>query len=207
MVTATLLDLRKWLEQEDVPHQEIKHASTLTLEDRARVLGVGLQSCVETILMKVVDSFTLFALSADLRMNSAAIKEQLGIHELRPAKDDEQWSMTTLVPNTMTPFGEPFMPFPLYADPSILRNTRVAFSAGTLTHSIIMRLDHYLRLAKPEIFQFASESRQSGSILKPSQGKEKIKSSQLLRTTIARKIPSVGGVAHLRYLILRNASC
>src|SRR5215208_5847604 len=131
MMTATLLDLRKWLKQEGVPYREIEHPPTMTLEERSRVLGVGLQACIETILMKVVDTFTLFALSAELEINSEHIKKQLGIHELRRAKDDEQWSMTTLIPNTMPPFGEPFNPFPLYVDPSVLKNERIAFSAGT----------------------------------------------------------------------------
>ena len=43
----------------------------------------------------------------------------------------------------MPPFGAPILPFPLYVDPSVLENQRIAFNAGSLTDSIIMTIDDY----------------------------------------------------------------
>ncbi len=57
------------------------------------------------------------------------------------------------------PFGEPILPFELLVDESIVRNERIAFNAGSLTDSIIMRVDDYLRTARPQVFRFSASSR------------------------------------------------
>ena len=44
---------------------------------------------------------------------------------------------TGLVSGDVPPFGEPVLPFPLYADESVFENPRIAFNAGSLTDSII----------------------------------------------------------------------
>jgi len=36
-----------------------------------------------------------------------------------------------------------------------LRNARIAFNAGSLTHSIIMRLSDWLAVAQPTVFAFS----------------------------------------------------
>ena len=59
-----------------------------------------------------------------------------------------------LVPGSVPPFGRPILPFELYVDESVTQNDRIAFNAGSLTDSVIMATDDYLRLAKPTIFAF-----------------------------------------------------
>jgi prolyl-tRNA editing enzyme YbaK/EbsC (Cys-tRNA(Pro) deacylase) len=59
------------------------------------------------------------------------------------------------VPGSVPPFGEPILPFELYVDESILENKRIAFNAGSLTDSIIMSVDDYMKIARPaEVFRF-----------------------------------------------------
>jgi Ala-tRNA(Pro) deacylase len=60
------------------------------------------------------------------------------------------------VPGSVPPFGRPLLPFPLYADPSVFANERIAFNAGSLTDSIVMPVGDYRRLAAPEVFEFAA---------------------------------------------------
>jgi prolyl-tRNA editing enzyme YbaK/EbsC (Cys-tRNA(Pro) deacylase) len=60
------------------------------------------------------------------------------------------------VPGSVPPFGEPILPFPLYADTSIASNEKIAFNAGSLTDSVIMQVSDYLRLAKPTQFSFTT---------------------------------------------------
>jgi prolyl-tRNA editing enzyme YbaK/EbsC (Cys-tRNA(Pro) deacylase) len=50
----------------------------------------------------------------------------------------------------------------VFVDPSILDNERIAFNAGSLTDSIIMSVDDYLRIARPTVFVFASCSSLDG---------------------------------------------
>ena len=69
---------------------------------------------------------------------------------------DELKEMTGLVPGSVPPFGKPILPFELYVDESILENDVIAFNAGSLSTSIIMRVDDYLRVAAPEVFRFST---------------------------------------------------
>ena len=53
-------------------------------------------------------------------------------------------------------FGEPILLFELYVDAGIRENDRIAFNAGSLTHSIVLSVDDYLASAQPcRVFHFA----------------------------------------------------
>ena len=81
----------------------------------------------------------LLVLPADRKLDSAAVKRHLGVKSIRFATAEELLEKTGLVPGSVPPFGEPILPFELYADASIgSRYDRVAFNAGSLTVSIIM---------------------------------------------------------------------
>ena len=56
----------------------------------------------------------------------------------------------------MPPFGEPILPFELYADMAIgTTEDKVAFNAGSLTTSIVMTAADWKSVAKPIQFAFA----------------------------------------------------
>ena len=74
---------------------------------------------------------------------------------MRFATRDELAEQTGLVPGSVPPFGEPILPFALYVDAAIKENARIAFNAGSLTDSIIMPVNEYLKISRPtHIFAF-----------------------------------------------------
>jgi Ala-tRNA(Pro) deacylase len=109
----------------------------------------------KALLVKVEDTFRLFVMSADRKLDSGALKKQFSAKKTRFATPEELLELTGLVPGSVPPFGQPILPFPLYVDPSVLENDRVAFNAGSLTDSIVMPIADYRRLASPEVFSFA----------------------------------------------------
>lgn len=133
----------------------VHHEPTRTSEDSARVRGEPLRVGGKALLVRVDDAFRLFVLSAALKFDSASAKRRFAARSIRFATADELTALTGLVPGAVPPFGEPILPFPLYVDPSVLENDRVAFNAGSLTDSIIMPLDDYRRAARPEVFPFS----------------------------------------------------
>jgi Ala-tRNA(Pro) deacylase len=151
-----LLDqIRAWLSTEGVSFREVHHEPTLTSEDSARARGEELRVGGKALLLKVDDVYRLFVLSADRKLDSAAIKRHFGARKTRFATSDELMDLTGLAPGSVPPFGKPVLPFPLYADPSVFENERIAFNAGSLTDSIVMPTGDYRRLAAPEVFAFA----------------------------------------------------
>jgi prolyl-tRNA editing enzyme YbaK/EbsC (Cys-tRNA(Pro) deacylase) len=108
-------------------------------------------------VIEVDDTFRLFVLSAHRKLDSAAIRTRFGAKKTRFATPEELMRLTGLVPGSVPPFGDPIQPFPLYADPSVFENDRVAFNAGSPTDSIVMPVEDYRRLAQPDVFPFSAE--------------------------------------------------
>jgi Ala-tRNA(Pro) deacylase len=151
-----LLDqIRDWLSSEGVPFREVHHEPTRTSEDSARARGEELRVGGKALLIKVDSVFRLFVLSADRKLDSAAIKQHFGAKKTRFATPEELAELTGLVPGSVPPFGRPILPFPVFVDPSVFANERIAFNAGSLTDSIMMSIEDYRWLASAEVFRFA----------------------------------------------------
>jgi prolyl-tRNA editing enzyme YbaK/EbsC (Cys-tRNA(Pro) deacylase) len=147
--------IRGWLEAEAIGFREVHHEPTRTSEESAHARGEELRVGGKALLVKVDDAYRLFVLSADRKLDSAAIKRHFGARKTRFATPEELADLTGLAPGSVPPFGEPLLPFPLYVDPSVFTNERIAFNAGSLTDSIVMAVGDYRRLAAPDVFEFA----------------------------------------------------
>jgi Ala-tRNA(Pro) deacylase len=150
-----LEQIRAWLTAENAQFREVHHQPTRTSEDSARARGEELRVGGKALLIKVDAAFHLFVLSADRKLDSAAIKLRFAAKKIRFATPEELAALTGLVPGSVPPFGRPILPFPLYVDPSVFQNERIAFNAGSLTDSIVMEISDYRRLAAGDIFPFA----------------------------------------------------
>ncbi|MEO0470349.1 MAG: YbaK/EbsC family protein [Bacteroidota bacterium] len=145
-----------FLDEQQITYRSLSHEPTLTSEESARVRGEALEIGGKALLLKVNKEFHLFVLSAACKLNSSAIKTYFSVKKLRFATSAELMDQTGLVPGSVPPFGRPIMNYSLYVDESIVQNERIAFNAGSLTHSVIMSVEDYLRLAQPTVFPFSS---------------------------------------------------
>lgn len=161
MTTDILEKIRTLLNTASVPFKEIHHQPTYTSEESAQARGEDLSSGAKAILMKADDSFRLFVLPANDRLDSAAIRRDLGFKKLRFATREELLELTGLVPGCVPPFGEPILPFSLYCDSGVGKgNGKVAFNAGSLTVSVVMSAEDWDKLAQPVRFSFRQNAGQ-----------------------------------------------
>jgi Ala-tRNA(Pro) deacylase len=156
-MSAGVLDrIRRLLDEQRAVYRVLDHLPTRTSEESAAARGEPLDVGAKALLLKTDDVFRLFILCADLGLDSGAIRKQLGVKKTRFATPEELLELTGLVPGSVPPFGEPVLPFELYADDQIgIRHDRVAFNAGSLTTSIILSAADWQRIAKPQRFTFA----------------------------------------------------
>ncbi|HZL58036.1 MAG TPA: YbaK/EbsC family protein [Bryobacteraceae bacterium] len=156
-MSAVLDAIRAWFHREHVSCREAHHEPTRTSEESARARGEEMRVGGKALVIKVDENFRLFVLSADRKVDSAAIKKHFNAKRTRFATPEELMRMTGLVPGAVPPFGEPLLPFPLYVDPSVFENDRVAFNAGSLTDSMVVPIEEYKRLANYESFRFSAD--------------------------------------------------
>ena len=154
MTTDVYQAIKAHLDGHSISYREVHHEPTPTSAEAAKARGEDISIGGKAILLKVNKSFKLFVLSAALKVDSPAIKQQFSAKKLRFASADELLELTGLVPGSVPPFGEPILPFELYVDRSIAENDRIAFNAGSLTDSIVMTVEDYLRAAVATVMDF-----------------------------------------------------
>ncbi len=155
MIALSVYDtIKSLLEGYGIAFRTVHHAPTRSSEESANVRGIDVALGGKAILMKVGDEFKLFVISAAKRIDSAKIKSRFSVKKIRFATAEELQQLTGLVPGSVPPFGKPILPFELYVDVSIQQNQEIAFNAGSLTDSIIMRTDDYFEVAEAEVFEF-----------------------------------------------------
>lgn len=147
--------IRRHLNELGLAYREVHHEPTVTSEDSARARVEELRIGGKALLIKTGDVFRLFVLSASRKLDSGAVKARFGVKKLRFASADELFEFTGLVPGSVPPFGRPILPFELFVDESILANEKIAFNAGSLTDSIVMRVEDYRKAAEFEVFAFS----------------------------------------------------
>jgi Ala-tRNA(Pro) deacylase len=156
MADEVLQRIRDLLARAGVDYKEIRHVPTHTSEDSARVRGESLAVGAKALLLKTDDKFRLFVLPADRQLDAKKIKQELKVKSIRFATSEELLDLTGLVPGSVPPFGNPVLPFELYGDTVIGGvEDKVAFNAGSLTLSIVMKASDWKTVANPVQFSLA----------------------------------------------------
>ncbi|MFN0137087.1 MAG: YbaK/EbsC family protein [Phycisphaerae bacterium] len=158
MATPVFESIVAWLREQNVAYRHVQHEPTLTSEESARARGEELRIGGKALLIKAGEEFRLFVLSAACKLDSDAIKSRFQVKKTRFATADELASLTGLVPGSVPPFGRPILPFELFVDDSSVANERIAFNAGSLTDSLVLRVEDYLRVAGAERMRFSAAS-------------------------------------------------
>ena len=154
--------IKTLLDQEQITFVHTTHEPTLTSEAAAMVRGDALSSGAKAIVYKVENEFYLFVFAADRKMNPKKIKAYFKAQGKKAKKSrfahrEELMEMTGLVPGSVPPFGRPILDFTLFVDPSLEKNEYISFNAGSLTNSIRMKLEDYMQLMQPIVFDFVED--------------------------------------------------
>jgi len=153
--TDTTARIRTLLDDAGVAYRYIEHGPTRTSEASAVARGEVLDVGGKSIVLKVGDTFRVCVLSAARQLNSNRVRRHFSESRARFASREELLDLTGLVPGCVPPFGPPILTLPNCLDEAFLEHARLAFNAGSLTCSIVMPLERYLELARPEVFSFS----------------------------------------------------
>src|SRR5580693_10804984 len=98
MSERVLDNIEQLLRSAGVDYRKVEHAPTATSEESAQARGEELGVGAKALLLRTDDVFRLFILSADRKLDSAAVKREFGIKRVRFATPEELLSLTGLVP-------------------------------------------------------------------------------------------------------------
>ena len=160
---SALVQIRKFLNDQDIPFREVHHIATHTSEESAIVRGESLSKGAKALLIKVNTDFWLFVIPADRRLETSLVKDYFKesiqkVKKFRFASADELEEMTGLVPGCVPPFGKPILPFDIIVDSHLFEEDEIAFNAGSLTDSIFLRTKDYRSIFGGQIANISSKT-------------------------------------------------
>ena len=125
------------LNELNITFKELTHEPVTTSADAAKARGVDLSTGAKALLVKAGDSYSVFVIPGDRKLDWKAVKRELSSKSARFATSEELMDVTGLVKGSLPPFGN-LLGLPVYVDSDVLEHDLIRFNAGSLTHSIEM---------------------------------------------------------------------
>lgn len=162
--------LRALLDAEGAVYRIIEHEAEGRTEVIAKIRGNRIEQSIKSIVLQVRISkkeniYCLANVPGDCRIDFDGVRRHFGASSAAFAKPDKAQELTGCVIGAIPPFSFSDQ-LPVLADPLIQENEEVVFNAGRLDRSILMKLDDYIRIAKPVLVKIAL--RNAGQQVSPS---------------------------------------
>jgi Ala-tRNA(Pro) deacylase len=151
--------LREVLDREGAVYRVIEHPSEGRTEVIAKIRGNRIEQSIKSIVVQVrlnrkENIYCLANVPGDCRIDFDGIKRYFNADSVAFASREKAQELTGCVIGAIPPFSFNEQ-LQVLADPFIQQNEEVVFNAGRLDRSIMMRLDDYLRIAKPQLAKIA----------------------------------------------------
>jgi Ala-tRNA(Pro) deacylase len=150
------------LDREGAVYRVIEHEPEGHTEIIAKIRGNRIEQSVKSIVVQVrlnrkENIYCLANVPGDCRIDFAGIKRHFEADSVAFASREKAQELTGCVIGSIPPFSFNDQLLVL-ADPLIQENEEVVFNAGRLDRSIFMKLEDYLRIAKPQLVKIALRS-------------------------------------------------
>jgi len=147
------------LDQEGATYRVIEHEPEGRTEMIAKIRGNRIEQSIKSIVVQVrlnrkENIYCLANVPGDCRIDFDGIKNYFNADSVAFASREKAQELTGCVIGAIPPFSFNDQ-LQVLADPLIQENEEVVFNAGRLDRSIFMKLDDYLRIAKPQLVKIA----------------------------------------------------
>jgi Ala-tRNA(Pro) deacylase len=147
------------LDQEGATYRVIEHEPEGRTEVIARIRGNRIEQSIKSIVVQIrlnrkENIYGLANVPGDCRIDFNGLKTHFDADSVAFASREKAQKLTGCVIGAIPPFSFNDE-LQILADPLIRENEEVVFNAGRLDRSIFMKLEDYIRIAKPQIAQIA----------------------------------------------------
>jgi Ala-tRNA(Pro) deacylase len=152
-----LVDL---LSREGAAFRVVEHLPEGRTEVIAQIRGNRLEQAIKSMVVQVRhgrqgNRYYLANVPGDCRVDFAAIASQLGGESAAFAPRPRAEALAGCVTGSIPPFSFN-EELEVLADPAIQQNEEVVFNAGRLDRSIFMKMEDYIRIARPRLLPIAA---------------------------------------------------
>jgi Ala-tRNA(Pro) deacylase len=147
------------LDREGADYRVVEHEPEGRTEVIARIRGNRLEQAIKSMVIQVRlgkkdNRYYLANVPGDCRVDLEALKVHLGADSVAVAPRAKAEEVTGCTIGSIPPFSFNDR-LSVLADPSIQQNEEVVFNAGRLDRSIFMKMQDYIRIAKPQLVSIA----------------------------------------------------
>lgn len=147
------------LDRESATYRVIEHEPEGRTELIAKIRGNRIEQSIKSIVVQVrldrkENVYCLANVPGDCRIDFNGIKAHFKADSVAFASREKAQELTECVIGAIPPFSFNDQ-LQVLADPLIQENQEVVFNAGRLDRSIFMRLEDYIRIAKPQLVPIA----------------------------------------------------
>ena len=158
-MTDTHTLLTELLNREGAVYRVIEHEAEGRTEYIAKIRDNRIEQSIKSIVLQVrlgkrENIYCLANVPGDCRIDFNGVKSHFNASSAAFAKPDKAQELTGCVIGAIPPFSFDDQ-LQVLADPLIQQNEEVVFNAGRLDRSIFMKMDDYIRIAKPVMTRIA----------------------------------------------------
>lgn len=151
--------LRALLDKEGAIYRVIEHEPEGRTEVIAKIRGNRIEQSIKSMVLQVrltrkENIYCLANVPGNCRIDLDGVTKYFNADSVAFAKREKAQELTGCVIGSIPPFSFNEQ-LQLLADPFIQENDEVVFNAGRLDRSIMMKLNDYLRIAKPQLVPIA----------------------------------------------------
>jgi prolyl-tRNA editing enzyme YbaK/EbsC (Cys-tRNA(Pro) deacylase) len=146
--------LVNFLKEKSIEFKEVAHEPTKNSIESAAVRGTTLEQGAKALLMFADNNPILVVLSAAQKLDNGTFKKEFNFKNLRMATPEEVKKLSGVEIGAVPPFGNLFNT-PVFVDQYFLKQTEIAFNAGSHTSSIILKSADFVKLVNPKTGSYA----------------------------------------------------
>ena len=151
--------LRALLDKEGATYRIVEHEPEGRTELIAKIRGNRIEQSIKSMTLQVrltrkENIYCLANVPGDCRIDFDGVKHHFNADSVAFASREKAQALTRCVIGAIPPFTFSDQ-LKVLADPLIQQNDEVVFNAGRLDRSIFMKLDDYIRIAKPQLVPIA----------------------------------------------------
>ena len=151
--------LRALLDREGAVYRVIEHEPEGRTELIAKIRGNRIEQSIKSMTLQVrfnrkENIYCLANVPGDCRIDFDGVRDHFNADSVAFAAREKAQALTGCVIGAIPPFSFNDQ-LQVLADPLIQQNEEVVFNAGRLDRSIFMKMEDYIRIAKPQLVKIA----------------------------------------------------